>query len=332
MDCAELRDVIVQRMKQLYDWEIEKEHILFSPGLVVGLNVIAKAIGQAGDAVLMNTPVYGPFIKAPRNNQRFSYMVDMHYVGEDEHTFHYEINWDAFEHAAKNPQTSLFYMCNPHNPGGFMWREADLRRASDICIANNVVICTDEIHHDLILSDNKHIPLASLSPEISQHTITLIAPSKTYNIPGLGASAIIVQDEALRKQVEGSLWGSGSHVNILGYSAAVAAYQHGGDWLAQLLPYLRENRDLVVQTVREEFPNVKTTVPEATYLAWFDFRDVTVEGELQQYFIDNAQVAMSPGNFFGHSGEGFLRLNFGCPRPILEDGLGRLKKAIQALG
>lgn len=331
MDSEELKQIICLHMQERYGWQITSEQLLFSPGLVVGLNIIAKAIGQAGDAIIMNTPVYGPFTKAPGNNQRFSYTVDMIYVQDDEHTFHYEIDWDGFEYAAKNPQTKLFYMCNPHNPGGFMWREADLRRAAEICIANDIIICADEIHHDLILDDEKHRPLASLSEEISQHTITMIAPSKTYNIPGMGASAFIIQNDDLRKRVHETLWANGLHVNILGFAAAVGAYRNGDEWLAELLPYLRENRDLVVKTVREEFPKIKTTVPEATYLAWLDFRDINFEGNLQQHFIDEAKVALSPGNFFGHSGEGFLRLNFGCPRPLLEDGLGRLKQAIQAL-
>lgn len=330
-DCSDLRRIICQRMKRLYDWDVDPQHLLFSPGLVVGLNVVARAIGKPGDAVLMNTPVYGPFLKAPANNARFAFTLDMRYVADDDHTFHYEIDWDAFEKAAAHPQASLFYMCNPHNPAGFMWREDDLRRVAEICMMNKVIMVADEIHHDLLLADRPHIPLASLSPEISQHTITMIAPSKTFNIPGLGVSALIVQDEALRKQVENSLWSSGAHVNILGYSAGVAAYQQGQPWLDELLPYLRANRDIVVQTVREDIPGLKTTVPEATYLAWFDCRALGVEGDLQQFFLEKAKVAMNPGTFFGNAGEGFVRLNFGCPRSLLQEGLKRIAAAIEGI-
>jgi len=329
-DCDDLRGILCQRMKRLYDWDVQPEHLLFSPGLVVGLNVVAKAIGKPGDAVLMNTPVYGPFLKAPANNARFAFTIDMRYVADDAHTFHYEIDWDAFEKAAAHPQASLFYMCNPHNPAGFMWHERDLRRAADICMANDVVMVADEIHHDLLLTERKHIPLASLSPEISQHTITMIAPSKTFNIPGLGVSALIIQDEGLRKQVENTLWGSGAHVNILGYAAGAAAYDKGQPWLDQLLPYLRANRDLVVQAVRETMPGMKTTIPEATYLAWLDCRELGIAGDLQQFFLDHAKVAMNPGTFFGNAGAGFVRLNFGCPRPLLQAGLERIAAAVTA--
>jgi len=329
MDPPKLKEVIVERMKRLYDWHITPEDIVFSPGMVTALNATAKGFGKDGDAVLIQTPVYGPFFSATRNNRKFTYNVDMEYVDNGDGTFHYEADYDAFDRAASETQTSIHFNCNPHNPGGFLYQREHLERIAESCLKHDVLIVADEIHSDLIL-EGKHIPIASLSDEVAQNTLTMIAPSKTFNLPGMGCSILIAQNEEIRNTIAGSLRGMGVHVNILGYEAAYGAYTGGQEWLDQLLAYLKGNRDFAIDFIRTNMPQVKTTVPHATYLLWMDMRELGVEN-LQEFCAKEAKLNLSPGNFFGELGEGFMRLNFGCPRATLEDGLNRLKTAIDKL-
>lgn len=332
MDYPALRDVIVDRMKTLYDWEIKREEILFIPGMVLALNLVTRTFGQAGDGVLMQTPVYGPFLRTPANNQKYAVMADIPTIDTGNQTFTCEIDYEVFENAI-TPQTSLFYLCNPHNPAGRAFTREELTKLADICMKHDVMIVSDEIHCDLLMGDTEHIPIAALSPEISQNTITLMAPSKTFNIPGLVCSVAIVQDEETYKKLQAVAWGSGVHVNVLGFEAALAAYSYGQDWLDQALAYMTDNRDFVVSYIQEHLPMLKTTVPEATYLAWIDARELVLpEGKTPyDFFLEEAKVALNPGTFFGKAGAGFVRLNYACPRATLEDGLNRIKAAIDTL-
>jgi cystathionine beta-lyase len=322
----ELPQVICERLQRLYQWQVSPEEIIFLPGLVSGLNVVCRAIGQPGQSILVQTPVYPPFLSAPDNHGLSLDIAPLTYV-EQGRTLRYEIDYDVFE-AAITPQTCLFILCNPHNPIGRSYTRTELTRLAEICDRHNLVICSDEIHCDLLLGQTRHSPLASLSPEIAQRCISLFAPSKTFNIPGLGCSFAVIQNSELRKQMNRAAAGITPHVNVMGYVAALAAYTEGQEWLDQLLVYLTANRDFVVEFVTEKLPGVKTTVPESTYLAWLDCRELQLESSPYIFFLEEAQVALNDGSLFGQGGQGFVRLNFGCSRSILAQALERIRAVL----
>lgn len=322
----ELYEVICERMHRLYQWTVIPDQLLFLPGLVTGLNVVSRAIGQPGDGVLVQTPVYPPFLKAPVNHDRALDVAELAF-SRDGQVLRYEVDYAGFE-AAITPQTRLFILCNPHNPVGRSYTHEELAQMAEICLRHNLVICSDEIHCDLLLDNVRHIPVATLSPEIADRCITLIAPSKTFNIAGLKCSVAIVSNPDLRRRLALVSETMGLRVNILGYTAALAAYRNGADWLAELLPYLTANRDFLVNYVREHLPSLRTTMPEATYLAWFDCRETGIEGDPFNFFLKQARVALNDGSHFGQGGEGFVRLNFGCTRATLAEALERMRVAL----
>jgi cysteine-S-conjugate beta-lyase len=326
MDSKVLRAVLVERMERLYGWQIQPEDIVFLPGLVSGLNVVARAVGERGDSVVVNTPVYGPFLTAPANQHRTLSAAPLIATTEGRR-LHYTLDFDATA-AAIAPDSRLFILCNPHNPVGRAWTAGELAQLAALAERHDLVICSDEIHCDLLLEGARHTPMASLAPEIAARTITLMAPSKTFNIPGLGASFAIVQNPALRKQMEAAATGIVPHLNILGMVAAEAAYTHCDDWLQALLGYLTANRDFAVRFVEEQLPGINTTCPEATYLLWLDCRAAGIEGKPADFFMQKAKVAVNEGTWFGAGGEGFVRLNFGCARETLEAGLQMMKAAL----
>lgn len=328
-DSKALKDTLVERMRRLYGWTLQPSDIVFLPGLVCGLNVVSRAVGERGDGVLINTPVYGPFLTAPVNQERTLQSSPLR-VTQTGSRLRYELDMVGLR-AAATPETRLFLLCNPHNPVGRAFTREELTEIASFCEEHNLVICSDEIHCDLLLDGTQHIPIASLSPEIAQRTITLMAPSKTFNIPGLGASFAIVQNPELRKRVETGMAGIVPHVNILGMTAAEAAYAECDDWLFALRDYLTANRDFAIDFVEKNMPGVNVTCPEATYLLWLDFRNVGIEGKPADFFLKEAKVAENDGAWFGEGGEGFVRLNFGCPRSTLEEGLRRMQEALARL-
>lgn len=328
LDSPKLKEVICARMQRLYNWTITPDDIFFLPGLVCGLNVVSQAIGEKGDGVLTTVPVYPPFLTAPTNQDHTLNVaaLDEHVDGQQ---VHYTVNYDAFA-AAIQPNTRLFLLCNPHNPIGRAFTREELLHMAAICQQHDLIICSDEIHADLLLGGARHIPIASLDPEIAQRTVTILAPSKTYNLPGLGCSLAIIQNPELRRQVQKAAAGIVPHVNILGYVAAIAAYSECDDWLDQLRTYLTANRDFMVAYLKEKMPTIRTTVPEATYLAWLDCREAGIEGNPQKFFLEKAKVALNDGPMFGQGGAGFVRLNFGCTRATLEQGLAQMAAALAA--
>lgn len=336
MDYPPLREAIVERMARLYDWHIEPQDIVFVPGMVVTLNMITRAFGKAGDGVLMQTPVYGPFLSVPAHNGKFAQTVDLVQENLTAHTFAYRQDTDAFARAITR-QSSLFYLCNPHNPGGMVYSRAELEALATLCLKNNVTIVSDEIHSDLIL-EGAHIPIATLSPEVAQRTITLIAPSKTFNLPALTTSIAIVQNKDMRERLTYEVQRTGLHVNILGLVAADAAYRGASEWLAGLLGLLRANRDKLVGYVGEPWQDVRVTVPQATYLAYLDFSALATPEDVPpaQFFLERARVALNNGDFFRNvnatSGrDNYVRLNFGCAPATLEAALARMTHAMREL-
>ena len=329
-DPPKLKEAVVERMERLYDWRITPEDVLFSPGLVLALCATCSGFGDPGDTVLIQTPVYGSFFKAVRANKKFSGNIAMQYVSDDAHTFHYENDYDEFEMVARDPQCSIHLQCNPQNPAGFIYSRAELERIGEICLRHNVLIVADEIHSDLIL-EGEHIPIATLDEEIAQNTLTMIAPSKTYNLAGMACSVLIAQNKEIRETTAAALQSISAHVNIMGYEAAYGAYSGGDEWLRRLLLYLKDNRDFALDFIRQHLPQIRTTVPDSTYLLWMDMRDLPIDGDVTEFCKETAGVAPSPGEFFGEAGVGFVRLNFGCPRATLEQGLARLKVAVDEL-
>jgi cystathionine beta-lyase len=321
-DMPELRQVIVERMQALHGWLITPEDVVLIPGVVTGFNLACQAFAS-GEGVLVQTPVYPPFLSAPQAAGCFRQEADLSRSADGT----YAIDWDSFE-AAMTAQIRLFILCNPHNPVGRVFTRAELARLAEICLKHNVIVCSDEIHCDLVFRGNRHIPIASLDPEVARRSITLIAPSKTYNLAGLESSIAIIQDPGLRKQYLAARRGLVSWVNLLGQVAALAAYRDGGEWLEQLLVYLEGNRDYLVDFIRQEMPQISVAKPEGTYLAWLDCRNAGVGDSPHQFFLEKAHVALNNGDDFGQAGKGFVRLNFGCPRPMLAQALDRMKIAV----
>ncbi len=328
-DPVSFKDILVERMSRLYNWQIVADDIVFLPGLVCGLNIVTRAIGETGDGVLINTPVYPPFISAPTNQGKVTQMAEQVKRVVNGHIA-YEVDFDVIERTVQ-PNTSLFIVCNPHNPTGRAYSRSELEQMGEVALRHNLIICADEIHCDLLLSGTQHIPLASVSPEVAQCTITLMAPSKTFNVPGLGCSFAIIQNAELRQKFAKAAYGIVPHVNLLGMVAGEAAYADPecNEWLVQLHSYLTANRDFLVSFVDKHLPGIKTTVPDATYLAWLDCSEAGIEGNPYKFYLDQARVAFNDGNNFGQGGAGFVRVNFGCPRSILAEGLEKVRLALQ---
>jgi cystathionine beta-lyase len=320
---AALRDLLVERLERLYHWRVSPEHIVLQTGVLRAFQQVCAFGASADDGVIVQPPVYPPIVGAPAHNGSIHQEAPL-VQGPDGR---YEIDVDAFEAALTN-RTRVFILCNPHNPVGRVFRRDELDELAAICLRHDVLICSDEIHCDLLYPGHTHTPIASIDPDIARRTITLMAPSKTFNVPGLRCSFAVVPDAALRQRMSDPHATAFSEVNNFGLVAAKAAYRDGQGWLDQVLPYLEANRDFVVDFVRRELTGVGVLAPEATYLAWLDCRGSGVGGNPYQFFLDRARVALSDGAAFGTGGEGFVRLNFACPRSTLADALGRMKAAL----
>jgi cystathionine beta-lyase len=321
-------DAVVDAMERRYGWKIEPSWIVWLPGLVVGLNVTAQAFAQPEEEVLTLTPVYPPFMSAPKNSARKPVMVPWILAGAGGRG-RWEIDWDALERAV-TPRTRLFYLCNPHNPLARVWRRDELARLADFCERHNLILCSDEIHCDLILDPAlPHIPTALLSPEIAARTVTLMAPSKTYNVPGLGTSMAIIPDNMRRARFVRATAGIVAEVTSLGFAACEAAYRDSEPWRQDLLAYLRGNRDFLLDAIARELPGVKVEAPvEATYLLWMNVAALGLENPTAHF--EQHGVGLSDGAMFGAAKGTHVRLNFGCPRSTLEEAIRRMKSALAA--
>jgi len=321
-------DAVVTAMEQRYSWPIDPSWIVWLPGLVVGLNVTAQAFAEPGDEVLTLSPVYPPFMSAPKNSARVSVNVPFALnpagnAGQGR----WEIDWSALE-AAVTPRTRLFYLCNPHNPLARVWRRDELTQLGEFCGRHNLVLCSDEIHCDLILDPTlPHIPTAILSPEIAARTITLMAPSKTYNVPGLGTSFAIIPDAMRRARFIRATAGIVAEVTSLGFAACEAAYRDAEPWRQGLLAYLRANRDYLLETLPREIPGLVIEAPvEATYLLWMNVSALGLQNPVAHF--EQHGVGLSDGAMFGAGKGTHLRLNFGCPRATLVETVRRMKAAL----
>ena len=318
-------DAFVNALEQRYGWRIDPAWLVWLPGLVVGLNVTAQAFATAGEEVLSLTPVYPPFMSAPKNSGRVSTQVPLRL---DSVAHRWEIDWEALERAV-TPKTKLFFLCNPHNPVARVWRRDELVRLGEFCVRHNLILCSDEIHCDLILDDLPHVPTALLGDEIARRTVTLMAPSKTYNIPGFGTSIAIIPDAGLRAKFVKATAGIVAEVNVFGYAACEAAYRDSEPWRQALLQTLRGHRDYIVDFVARELPGVTIEAPiEATYLAWLNVSALKLADPIAHFEAHG--VGLSDGAFFGVPRGTHVRLNFGCTRATLTEALQRMKRAVAA--
>lgn len=314
-------EAVTGALAQRYGWKVDPEWIVWLPGLVVGLNVTAQAFAGPGEEVLTLTPVYPPFTSAPRNSGRSPVGVPFTLAGGK-----WEIDWDALERAV-TPRTRLFYLCNPHNPLARVWRRAELERLGEFCVRHNLVLCSDEIHCDLILDPAlPHVPSATLSPALAARSVTLMAPSKTYNVPGLGTSLAIIPDATLRARFNRAAAGVVAEVTCLGFTACEAAYRDCEPWRQQLLTYLRGNRDYLVDALPRALPGLKIEAPvEATYLLWMNVAGLGIPDPVAHF--ERHGVGLSDGAPFGARPGTHLRLNFGCPRATLVEAVRRMQAA-----
>lgn len=310
-----------------HGWNIEKEWISFSPGVVPALNICTYAFTEADDSIIVQPPVYFPFFPAVESHGR---KLLLNRLAESEGRWIMDLP-GLKRYTANAPK--MIFISNPHNPVGRVWTAGELNELVDICYDNNILIIADEIHCDLALPGYRYVPIAGLSEKAASITITCIAPSKTFNLAGLSTSNVIIPNPDLRKTFKSAI--DRFHItggNIFGTVASVAAYSHGSEWLDELLVYLEGNSQLIQGYCREYMPEIRPVRPEATYLMWLDCRELGMKGkELGRFFAEKAGTGMNEGSTFGPGGEGFMRMNIGCPRSTLKNALERIEKAVKKL-
>jgi cystathionine beta-lyase len=319
-------DSIVDAMERLYSWKIDPSWLVWLPGLVCGINVASRAFADEGDEILSLSPIYPPFTMGPKFQARVAKTVPLVLNSAERR---WDIDWGALE-AAVTPRTKLLIFCHPHNPVGRTWTPAELRRVADFCTRRDLVLLTDDIHCDLLLEPGAvHVPFGVAAPEANSRTVTFMAPSKTYNIPGLGTSFAIIPDPVLRSRLNKAALGIMPEVNALGYVACEAAYRDCDPWRRALVDYLRGNRDFLADFVARELPGVKSEAPiQATYLSWLNVAALGLRHPTKHF--EEHGVGLSDGVPFGAEPGTYVRINFGCPRSTLKEGLSRMKAAIAA--
>lgn len=322
----DLPELIVDRLARVFDWHVEPDAIVFTPGVVNAFFLAIRALVEPDEGLLTQRPVYGPILHAAGTAGVVSQPMELTRQADGR----YIVDMDRFAETVTD-RTKLFLLCSPHNPVGRVFTPDELLAMGEVCLRNDVFICSDEIHADLTFTGHPHTPIAALSPELEAVTITLMAPSKTFNIAGLDCGFAVIPNPELRRRYNQARGGLVGHPNLMGYTAARAAYLESEPWLAAALRYMETNRDIVVETVNNQMPGLRVMSPEGTYLAWIDCREADLSVSPHTFFLEEARVAFNDGTSFGPSGEGFIRLNFGCPRALLEEGLDRMRRALADL-
>lgn len=334
-DSKTLRQSVVDRMDRLYRWKVDIDSIVTVTGLVSGFTAAANALCGPDDGYIVQQPVYYPFNQVQESTG--AYRQNSPLVPKfNGRTVEFNIDWERFNQTfhTDGHRTKMFLLCSPHNPVGKMYDREELAKMAQKCLEEEVVIVSDEIHSELILSDKKHIPIASLSPEIEQNTITLVSPSKTFNIAGLFCGFAIIPNPRLREKYKRAVENMTLHVSSLAFPATLAAFSGECDpWLSELLDYLRTNRDITVKFLDEHVPGTVFTVPDATYLQWIGFQNYIDSGKMSgdpsKWLVEHAKVGLNSGNAFGEGGRTYARLNFATSRPTLMDGLKRIERALR---
>lgn len=315
-------------IERRFGYKIEAKTLINSPGVVPTLSILVRLMTKADEKVLIQSPVYYPFSSVVKENNR---ELVVNKLVKDEEGY-YTIDFEDFEKKVSDEKVTLFIMCSPHNPVGRVWKREELAKMSELCLKYNVRVIADEIWRDIIMPGNKHIPVASLSKEVENNTITCFSPTKTFNIAGLQASFATLPREEEWKMLDEELGRldvkRNSPFSLVGFEAA---YTKGEEWLEELLLHLDGNMDYVINFVKEKMPEVKVRKPEGTYLMWLDFSALGMtKEELSMFMQKEAKIALDDGFWFGDNGEGFERMNIACPRYMVEEGMTRIEKAIIA--
>jgi cystathionine beta-lyase len=318
---------IIQWLNNKHHWKIERDWIIFSPGIVPAVNLAVLAFTQPGDEVIVQPPVYFPFFSAVKDHERTLVYNQLKLKNG-----RLSMDFDDLINRI-SAKTKMIIISNPHNPGGSAWTKQELTRLAEICIPKNILILSDEIHSDLVFKPHRHTVVAALSEETANHTITMIAPSKTFNLAGLSTSSVIISNPELRKTFKSTLdkfhLGMG---NIFGTVASEAAYSGGEEWLEQMMDYVKGNVDFVLDYLKKNIPNVKMIEPEATYMVWLDFRELKMpDKELKNFILKKAKLGLVDGPAFGPGGKGFQRMNVACPRSLIANAMHRLEHAVKSL-
>lgn len=305
-----------------HDWNVQIDDILIIPGVVQAFNVAASAFSRPGDSVLIQTPAYHPYFYVSSNSRLKQIISPLICDSKGRYSLESSLFNDSL-----HPNTRTFMLCNPHNPSGRVFDETELYSMAQSCLENNTIICSDEIHNDIVFPGYKHIPIASLSPEIARSSVTMVSTTKTFNLAGLKSSAVIIPNPGLRELFSNQLSGFVGSVNVLGETAMATAYDTGSEWLTELLIYLEGNRQFLLDFVNCELPGLTLYPPEATYLAWLDCSELDLNNPAQ-FFLEQARVGLNSGDWFGEDYSDHVRLNIGCPREILSTALERMRAAL----
>lgn len=320
----EYYESIINWLDYKYHWKIKRDWLSYIPGIVKGIAMVLDCFTQAGDKVIIQPPVYFPFRTVPENMKRE--VVDNPLKLVDGR---YEMDFDQLE-SVIDERCKVFILCNPHNPGGIVWDKETLVRLAGICKKHNILVISDEIHAEMAYPQYKHLSFTTVSEAAEACGITFMAPSKTFNIAGIVTSYSIIPNDELREQFYSFLhareYADGT---TFAYTATTAAYTYGAEWLQQMRMYVMENGRYIESFINYHIPQIKVYMPQASFLVWLDCRGMNLsQEELVRFFIDKAGLALNDGSTFGQGGEGFMRLNIGCPRSVLEKAMEALKKAI----
>jgi cysteine-S-conjugate beta-lyase len=335
MPGAGVIQAVVDRMERKFAWKIKPEWVVFTPGVVPALNVAVRMLTHPGDEIILQEPVYYPFFPAVTSSGCQIATNQLQLIDGS-----YQMNYEDLENkfhpkAGMRPipsRVKALMICNPHNPVGRLWNREELVRLGEIALRHEAVVISDEIHCELLFKGTRHTPFGSISKEFEQNSIVCMAPSKTFNLAGLGASSIIIPNKKLRNDFAKTRAGLLPGPNLFGYTALEAAYRLGDEWLEQLLGYLQGNLDFLMSYFADRIPRIKVIKPQGTYLIWLDCRPLGLDDmELRNFMRTEAKVGFDDGFLFGSGGSGFERMNIACPRPILVEALGRIEKAVNSL-
>lgn len=324
---VEVKEVIKDWLDRRFKMSVDTKHLVFLPGVVYGLHIATMAFTAPGDKIIVQSPVYPPFFSSIEKTGR--HVVQNPLINKNGR---YEMDFDQLE-SVIDRHTKAIFLCSPHNPIGRVWTTEELMKLGDIAAKHDLIVVADEIHGDLILNGHVQTPYYSLPSSLSERSISFMAPSKTFNLAGLFSSFALIKSDALRKEFENAIGRTGAgRINVFGFEAMKAAYTHGENWLEEVLNYLEGNADFLVKAFEERIPQIKLVKPEGTYLAWLDCRELGMDDNtLKKWMAHKARLGLNAGITFGKQGSGYMRLNFACPRSLLEEAVNRLEKAIAKL-
>jgi len=319
---------VIGWMKKRHNWDIEEDWISLSPGVVSAFYAAVREFTDPGDGVILMTPAYYPFYASIERNERA--LVKNPLIQKKDR---YEIDYQDLEEKAKNPKNKIILFCSPHNPIGRVWKKEELQRVADICLRNNVLILSDEIHNDLVMPGYQHTVMAKLSEEVKDNIIVCTAPSKTFNLAGMQTSNIVIPNSGIKERFDQQAASTGFHfLNIMGYKACEIAYNQCDEWLEQLIELIQTNHKELKKYMAENLPQIKVYDLEGTYLQWMDFKALGLnKDELEKLMQQEAEVFFDEGYVFGEEGEGYERMNLACPTHTMMEGLKRIKKAVDKL-